>query len=287
MKNMDRFPANISFIANISNILMLILSVGSASIGLFAEKPFLIFLALIFIILFVIVKYHNNMKKRIALIPRVNLNISIAIFKFNIHLSKINSFNNKINKVERITNAFEKVLETSSIEIEKYFSTITNDNCSVTFKLNNKGLIRTLFRDPNSRQVRIESEIKFNGSKNIYGVELNTAFDKILNKGREFYVCDNLLRNKDYENCNNAWKELYNATLVVPISNGEFGENLQILGFICVDNFKGGFSKPERIKLLRSYGVMLYQVFSDFDKEVKKPTNIVCENELLEVVTNW
>ena len=82
----------------------------------------------------------------------------------------------------------------------------------------NQEYIVTAFRDPFTFEKRPErNEIK----GVVYRIsEENTAFDRVLNKGENFYLSNDLKKDHDatlYHNANPKWKNNYNSTLVVPI----------------------------------------------------------------------
>lgn len=147
-------------------------------------------------------------------------------------------------------------------ETKRIFEEITRSPCDVTLKLvyppNTVGRggssrtaqisdlrVRDLIRDAVSRRDR--------GLNGDYQCILNSAYNNILQqKGPNYYYMSNNLRKEDppFANPRTDWNQHYNACLVVPVQIGPSGiPNPQasavrhIVGFLCVDNKKGGFDE--------------------------------------------
>ncbi|MCR6701227.1 MAG: hypothetical protein NVV68_08810 [Dokdonella sp.] len=143
---------------------------------------------------------------------------------------------------------------------------ITGDKCAVTMKIvdasnANVLMMRTFMRDAASYCARRGSD----SSAAEYPYYENTAFKEILAGARcNYFVSDNLSSEPTYSNSNPNWKRLYNATLVCPIrmqlnlDEVTDRQEFSVLGFLCVDNFKGGLNRPDCIELLASIADSLF-----------------------------
>jgi len=146
---------------------------------------------------------------------------------------------------------------------------ITGDKCAVTIKIveasdSNVLMMRTFMRDAASYRARKGAD----SSAAEYPYYENTAFKEILaGARRSFFVSDDLSGEPTYSNSNSNWKSLYNATLVCPIrmqlnlDSVTDRQEFSVLGFLCVDNFKGGLNRPDCIELLASIADSLFNHF--------------------------
>lgn len=197
--------------------------------------------------------------------------------------------------VEKVIVEFEKFISLSLTNISSTCSVLTDDQCSACIKIIKDGLIKTHYRDPISYRLRQVSD--FHGDKPfIYHVSDNYAFKLITdpNYKETSFFCDDLIENKAYENRNPKWEQLYNATAVVPI---EIGENIdfikrskskkRVIGFLCVDNFKGGFEHRDIKDFISSFGDLLFNLYEKFDifTEIVKEKGI--ENKRIQTYENW
>jgi|GEM_PF-2023188 len=171
--------------------------------------------------------------------------------------------------------------------IKKIFDIVTKDSCSVSIKIIEPpdenleeyssdvldSLIRTYFRDALS--YRFRRDVDHHVGK--YPARYNTAFQKILSPHNEesIFVCDNLKSEKAYVNLNHRWKSFYNATLVVPIRVESLSlllnDNVDslpvrhnVIGFLCVDNWDGGFKSKAAIDLLSGFADLYYIILYAF-----------------------
>lgn len=157
-----------------------------------------------------------------------------------------------------------KILELESCQNEPSSSGSKGDSCY------NKFMISTLYRD----SVSFRHRNKYSEENNRFEVSSNTAFDIILspNNNVSYYYSNDLQGEHSYINSNRHWKKLYNATLVVPIrtpifSNGKYTGGYDVIGFITVDNFLGGFNDTLAYNALATIADNIYHVFilqSDF-----------------------
>lgn len=160
--------------------------------------------------------------------------------------------------------------------IKTIFDIITEDKCAVCIKIleegdsNNDIMLRTFMRDSGSYRERKSSD------KSIfeYPYYENTAFKTILapETPDSYYASDDLSAEKTYINMNSNWNDAYNATLVCPIrmelvteTESEFNE-YSVLGFVCIDNMKGGLNNRAAIQLLAALSDSLYNHFLLFSE---------------------
>jgi hypothetical protein len=82
--------------------------------------------------------------------------------------------------------------------------------------------------------------------------------------GPNFFLSNNLLELEQqgkYRNFNPKWKSNYNACLVVPIrATARYDYNKNI-GFLCVDNMKGGFDEKIAFNILAAFADLVYCLF--------------------------
>ena len=148
--------------------------------------------------------------------------------------------------------------------VRNVFESITGDKCSTCIKIlvlddySEDILVRTYIRDSNSYRARKGSDDKIFE----YAYYENTAFKTILSSdnNESYYACDDLSSESTYINLNDKWRSIYNATLVAPIRMklGSPATDYSVIGFICVDNKKGGFDNEACINLLASVADSLY-----------------------------
>lgn len=147
--------------------------------------------------------------------------------------------------------------------VKEIFDITTGDSCAVCVKVLQRNDVRTLVRDSISERRRSQAD----GVK-VFDYRRNTAFRYILDEKFKdsFYLSNNMKIEKVYENANPYWRELYNSTLVVPIRivTNEETHVARVIGFICVDNFKGGFTRTS-IDLLASFADLLFHMWHLID----------------------
>jgi hypothetical protein len=180
--------------------------------------------------------------------------------------------------------------------IKRIFDLLTEDKCSVCIKIleenvyeldnsicKNDIMLRTFMRDSGSYIERKSSDNSFQE----YPYYENTAFKTILSpdNNESYYVSDSLSEETTYVNINNNWNKYYNATLVCPIrielldDEEALNTEYSVLGFICIDNRKGGFANRIAIQTLAGISDSLYNHFLLFNElqnviYEKKATNV-------------
>jgi hypothetical protein len=145
--------------------------------------------------------------------------------------------------------------------IKEAFDIITDDECAACIKMIDNQEITTFMRDPVSYRSR-------DGAPSKYPYYENTAFKNILSNRRPdlYFLSNNLPSEKTYVNGNPHCNRDYLATLVVPIRLvlNKQGES-QIIGFICVDNFKGNFTEKLSVDTLAVFADLSFPLFASFN----------------------
>jgi hypothetical protein len=139
-------------------------------------------------------------------------------------------------------------IEDQANVIQKALTTLLSRHCSVAIKLLTtdemtpaKSKVRAFLRDTTSASQRGRVD------DTVYLVEDNTAFIELALHGKAIFVCDDLpalAANGLYINERPRWKDDYTATIVVPIFEiipAYSNDSQKVLGFLCADNFGGGF----------------------------------------------
>lgn len=196
-----------------------------------------------------------------------------------------------------VINKFDYFLINIITNLQSYFSQITDDNCSLTIKLLNYNdkvnndddiFIKTYFRDPVNFKKRRDTD-NINSHCGVYD---NTAFSIIMDPSYKniYFAEDDLtdLYNKHlYKNPNPEWHKYYNSTLVVPISIVTGQNERIILGFLSVDNFKGGLAHNSNREYLFFIADLLYLAFNKFDSVIKLAQTKKIKNEKIDRYSNW
>lgn len=156
--------------------------------------------------------------------------------------------------------------------LKEIFDILTDDECATSVKIikasNDSGtpLIQTFMRDPVSYRERKLVDLEL-GEFPWYK---NTAFETLIdpdNSGRYYLSNDLSKEGNNYRNVNPDWKRFYNACLVAPlrIVEDEAAKKYNMLGFICVDNFKGCFDEGLSVNIMASFADPFYNLFQLFN----------------------
>lgn len=225
------------------------------------------------------------------------------------HLSNMSYYNSKIlmemdanlsNKdtpdfidVDNLCTKLHQYLSIFTTHLQSYFTLLTGDNSAITIKLvhqNDNGVfqVKTLYRDAISYNKRRESDIDSMGKDDIYDVTQNFAFQVIASKDfkDKSYVSDDLRNNPQYSNKNPKWQNYYNATAVVPIGILQ-GDPYILIGFLCVDNFKGNLNNSLTIGYLEDSASALLPILIKFDKLTNFAPLNTCTHEIIKKFTDW
>lgn len=173
------------------------------------------------------------------------------------------------NLYDSMSEASVDFMEKMAGVISDVFSCYTGKPCHVSIKTfdSETGEISTWMRDPrNSHHPRSETDELLQK----YNYHENTAFKQIVDHKKCRFYHNNWLKIFSlvglYNNKNSNWKRQYSATLVVPItdrSNPETFTPENVWGFLCVDNFGGGFDSGPAAYLLSSFARISYNLFTE------------------------
>lgn len=155
-------------------------------------------------------------------------------------------------------------------DAQNILSTIKGDKADTLNKTVN--YIVTGYRDPNTWGTKPErTEIM----KIIYQInEENTTFDEIINKGKNFFLSNNLQKDHQkgqYKNQNSGWQNSYNSVLAVPIRYRRQGDHRATLvyGIISIDSLNPKshelFDEKNAFHLLAASADLLALMFGHFD----------------------
>lgn len=195
--------------------------------------------------------------------------------------------------------AFDRFLLTLLANLSTCFNSITQDRCAACIKIiNEEGRVRTFFRDPVSYRHRKKSDYNQDGTPFIYKVSDNSAFNRIIDTTvkKTTFFCDDLIRleqsEEEYVNRNTEWRKLYKACAVVPIQSRFFNSKRidnqsRVLGFLCVDNLKGGFETREVKDFLSGFGDILYNAFIKYGELAPIAVSKGVTNGRLQLYTHW
>ncbi len=181
-------------------------------------------------------------------------------------------------RFEQRKGMFHGFLTLMITNIKEVFDTLTGDDCSVCIKLlETDNRVGTLMRDTVSERERSDAARHIKK----YHYQDNTAFDQILDKRHPltYFYCNDLQNlGSSYKNGSKFWEKHYNACLVAPIrfvlSSDDNGyEDARVIGFICVDNFKGGFNGNVTRDTLASYADLCFDIFKVYSELDDKERN--------------
>lgn len=214
---------------------------------------------------------HKSIEKTFAkVLHNINHQARILISKLYRDLLRVNFSKDRQREI-----AFQKYFIFLLDNIKEIFDILTSDQCSVAIKLlvpdDNPELtsVKTHYRD----SISFRERRSVDGKMKSYHYFENTAFKTIIREDypNTFYYCNDLANEKGYVNKNSDWNKFYNACLVVPISMPTTKEeNKVIIGFICVDNMKGGFDEAIAKNILASIAdlnFLVYKVFQEYKQK--------------------
>lgn len=193
------------------------------------------------------------------------------------------------NKIILLQKEFEKYIIYLLDNLKNIFEITTTDICRICLKIILVGEETTEQCDSDLRDVHIKTYMRdsgsFRDSQRIdesvpsFPYHENSAFYKILESRfpDSWFLKNDLPSCRDYRNLRPNWNKDYNATLVVPIRCRIEPNVYTVIGFLCVDNKKGGFREEVDKEVLASIGDHLYYVFRSFNylKELVKIKNSI------------
>ncbi len=157
------------------------------------------------------------------------------------------------------------------VRTKAIFELQTNDECSVCIKLIGEtaplsdfsdATITRVFRDPSSQAQRMKYDQYEQRIRN------NTSLRYIFKDGQVgyFYFNNDLFHssiNGTYTNDSPNWYRRYNATAVCAIKDPDRENPDDIIGFLCVDNMRGGFSPDISCNTLKTLSTSVFYVLKN------------------------
>lgn len=148
--------------------------------------------------------------------------------------------------------------------VKTSFDSLTGDKCSVYISLfddYDKKSVRTYYRDPLSYTERTNIDLQYP----VYNISSFTPFKHILNECTidSVFACDDCINYSNFCDRNDDWNTFYNSCISIPIRlrvNKEANRH-HVLGFLTIDNNKGGLDNQIAKSIARSYADCLYMVF--------------------------
>lgn len=189
----------------------------------------------------------------------------------------ISSYRRKGPRLDRLLEHSSSFLSALLTHTKEIFDVHTGDKCCACIKIvtkhdpynQNEGAqenlinkVQTLKRDYASSAERTAAA---GHDRQAYPYKHNTAFDVIYNDGSVdgFWYCNDLeALGESYLNGHQGWRRHYNATAVIAIRNPSDFSPEYIVGYLCIDNFKGGFDDAYCKYILSCFAHTLYYVLS-------------------------
>ena len=81
-----------------------------------------------------------------------------------------------------------------------------------------------------------------------------------LTLNEEFYCSNDLNAEENYNNHNKDWPKYYDATLVIPFPPSRGTQDSDTRGFLCIDNFNGGFDPQVGNSILALFATFYYHI---------------------------
>lgn len=179
----------------------------------------------------------------------------------------------------KIRRNFNKYVEEVLSQAVSLFTIYTGDQCAVSIKmlttekhlqgnakqaLGSEGAkyVWTYARDSQSRVRR--AVVDRDPSLATYEWHGHSAFAEVMHsKSQHGYFCSNDLdaMGARYWNANSRRAEFYNATIVCALKNPASEDVVEAMGFLCVDNMRGGFDAGSCRQILEAIASILYYTF--------------------------
>lgn len=170
-------------------------------------------------------------------------------------------------------------LQTSLGDIASTLSAYTGRECHASIKSyrEDTGNIKPEARNANHLDRDQADEVLANG----FHYKDSTPFADILDNAESHnFVANNLrkLAGKGlYTNKNPEWGKSYNATAIVPITLRRAAVRVDpstVIGFLCVDNFGGGFDRKACVDLLAMFARHYYIAMAENVRIVQESKNL-------------
>lgn len=196
---------------------------------------------------------------------------------------------NPEDKLDDAINYFYSFINTFTSNVQSYFSAYTKDKCAVTVKLVKGDVVKTFYRDSISYRSRKKNDIDSQGNIKLSKINENSDFYSIMNKDLKetTFLCNNLQSHESYFNSNSDYLKYYNACAVVPISRNSRNNILHVIGFLCVDNFKGRFTNQHVENFLCGLSDSLYNLFLKYEQIINLTDSKGISNEKITKFLYW
>jgi hypothetical protein len=185
--------------------------------------------------------------------------------EFRQRIAKMKASNSRIERARVSTEARGHVIELCG-RITQIFEHLLHEQCHTTVKSFSPetGGVSTRARDAmthNAERVQADEGI------NSYSYEDNTAFQRILDDENCYMFLSNYLWLRatcgSYKNSNESWMNFYRAAIVLPITRMRNKKKINkdtVIGFLCVDSFRGRFWSRNSRTILLVFVVMIHDV---------------------------
>lgn len=153
--------------------------------------------------------------------------------------------------------AINSGLKSSCNDLAKIFSDYTGNICHACLKKYDPGtsMVETMVRDD-----PVGPYPRYDHAPLEYPVNDNTALFTIVNLNEEFYCSNDLNAEENYNNHNKDWPKYYDATLVIPFPPSRGTQDSDTRGFLCIDNFNGGFDPQVGSSILALFATFYYHI---------------------------
>jgi hypothetical protein len=157
--------------------------------------------------------------------------------------------------------------------VAQLFEKLTGQPCHCAVKvLANRVMVSTKARDElmhNNTRRQIDEHLKS------YPYTDNSAFKEIIDGHQQsHFVCNDLKGTPGYKSTHKGYEKLYNAVLVLPISNQENPSAIGVdstLGFVCVDSLFAIFDPEVHPRVLKLFAQEVHEVLMLLGKFGQKP----------------
>lgn len=165
------------------------------------------------------------------------------------------------DEVDAAKAAINSGLKTSCTNLARIFSDYTGHNCHACLKKYDPGtsMVETLVRDN-----PVGLYPRYDHAPLEYPVNDNTALFTIVTLNEEFYCSNDLNKERNYTNHNKDWPKYYDATLVIPFPPSRGTRDSDTRGFLCIDNFDGGFDPQVGRSILALFATFYYHILETY-----------------------
>jgi len=167
-------------------------------------------------------------------------------------------------------------------ETRAIFQEYTGHPCAVSIKLlvsseKDTPDVVTYLRDTASYFVRKDLYKNLYPADGRYPYDKHSPFVKIVSGQKDYFLSNDLRSEPNYENGNQHWPKLYNATLIVAIREPGVTASENILGFLCIDSLTAKFDEAVAVPIGRIMANTVFYVIhslSVFERELQNQKKI-------------